>query len=66
MKKPIELMLDKVEWTELRHDGKPPAGLYATHEGILQIEKIKLKVYQLNDGRRVIDHNDLAAIFYEI
>jgi hypothetical protein len=55
-------MLDGLEWRELK--GTPEGDLpYATHEGILAIGEYKMRVYQLNDGRRVINGEDIAGFF---
>lgn len=62
-KQPIERLLDEADWTPLNgqvpDDGMP----YATHKGVLKIYDISLTVYQLSDGRRVIDEQSLAALF---
>jgi len=63
MKTPIEIMLDKVQWKPLKTDnsvelvntGYP----VATHSGVLKIGEIELKVYQLSNGQRVIDQEDI-------
>lgn len=60
MKKPVEHLLDNVEWKPM----PPLAGgggpfPYATHEGVLQIGELNLRVYQLNTGQRVIREEDL-------
>lgn len=59
MSTPIERMLDAVEWrvTGVQPDGELP---YATHEGILYIGDVALRAYQLSDGQRVIDADDLT------
>lgn len=38
---------------------------YATHEGELEIGGTVLKVFQLSDGRRVIEAESLARFFWE-
>jgi hypothetical protein len=65
MKQPIEAALDALEWKpiadeNIHEDGTYP---YATHEGVLEIGTMKLKVYQLSDGKRVIAHDDFLAFF---
>lgn len=63
-KQPIEMMLDGVTWTATRDPSEPvPQGLYATHEGVLEIEGMSLKVYKLNDGQRVFDADDFVEFF---
>ncbi|KKM21370.1 hypothetical protein LCGC14_1636150 [marine sediment metagenome] len=58
-------LLDSVEWVEIQHDEPVPDGeLYATHLGTLAIPGIgNLRVYQLNNGQRVIDADDVASMF---
>ena len=63
---PIEMLLDGIEWKPIN-----PDGIYnlngdlpvATHQGILHIEDIELRVYQLSDGRRVIEQQDMVNLF---
>ena len=58
---PADRLLDAVSWkplpqpTEDQVDGTP----YATHDGWLNIGAIKLKCFQLSDGRRVIEEKSL-------
>jgi hypothetical protein len=64
---PIDRMLETVKWkaldlTDCSFVGEPDA-LYATHEGTLEIADARLRCYQLNDGQRVFDADDVAAIF---
>jgi hypothetical protein len=63
-KAPIEMMLDSVtwkpvEWSEQSNDGIP----YATHEGAFEMQGFQFKVYQLSNGQRLIDHDDLMRFF---
>ena len=62
MNKPIELLLDKVTFIPIKYE-TTPAEIYATHEGILEIGEYKLRVYQLNNGKRVIEQHDLINFF---
>lgn len=59
---PIERLLDDIDWKPLPEpteiDGLP----YATHEGVLHIADIELRVYQLNTGERVIDEESLVRL----
>jgi hypothetical protein len=72
MKKPIEVLMDQVEWHEIPSNaqiktfegGKEVP--VATHEGTLNIGKFKFKVYQLSDGRRVIDEKDIKDFFGDL
>ena len=65
MTAPIEMMLDGVSWValparEASKDGIP----HATHEGILTFAKgVSLRCYQLSNGQRVFDADDVAAFF---
>ena len=44
--------------------GDGPGGLpYVTHAGTLRVAGHELRVYQLSDGRRVIDGADLERFF---
>lgn len=58
---PIERMLDRVEWVAV----PPPDGgtslPYATHVGELSFVGSTLRCYQLNNGMRVFDADDIAA-----
>jgi hypothetical protein len=59
---PIETMLNEVKWEVLpaSESGDSP---YATHTGVLDIGGVGLRVYQLNDGQRVIDAEDMRSLF---
>ena len=65
--KPIDRMLDALEWSPLQGSGSPPIDggrlPVATHEAILTFGTHQLRVYQLDDGRRIIQADDLAAFF---
>lgn len=63
LKLPIDQLLDAVEWTALPPPSRDEALPYATHSGVLAIGEVRLKVYQLNTGERVIDGDDLADFF---
>ena len=56
---PMEVLMEQVDWKPTGESGE---GLYATHEGTIHLGGQELKVYQLNDGRRVIDGNDAANL----
>lgn len=66
MKTPIDTVLDGLTWVLLpelepeEREGRIP---YATHEGRLVIGNAELRVFQLNDGRRVIESSDLERFF---
>lgn len=68
---PIEMYLDGLAWKtslseseiEKRQEQFASDGiLYATHEGQLEIFGSTIRCYQLNDGQRVFDADDLARI----
>lgn len=59
----IDAMLDQVEWKALPWTPEDSELPTATHGGFLQLGECKLRVYQLNDGRRVIDAEDIYAFF---
>ena len=63
-KTPIEQLLDNVDRQEITRNTPDDDTLYATHSGVLSIGGIDLKVYLLNDGRRVIASEDLERFFY--
>ena len=65
MSEPIDRMLDAVEWVELVEDDAPrPDGeLFATHMGKLKIGEFEMRVYQLSNGLRVLDVDDVAEFF---
>ena len=60
---PIEQMLDEIDYkpveAPITNCGLP----YATHEGILNIFNIEIKVSVLNDGRRIISEDDINRLF---
>jgi hypothetical protein len=59
----IESILDEIEWQALNNSAAEDDLPYATHQGVLQFGEFKFTVYQLNDGRRVIDSKDLDEFF---
>ena len=61
-KTPSEIMIDNcVKPTNM----KPPedGSKYTTHEGILKIGDVEMRVYVLNTGERVIDADDIEKFF---
>lgn len=63
---PIYRMLDAIDWTSVdAPEGIDPDGLYATHQGVLEIGDVRLKAYTLNDGRRILDAADVLRFFGE-
>jgi len=59
---PIE-KLNSIEWKkveELCNDSNLP---YATHHGVMRLLDMELKCYRLNDGRTIIDADDMRKFF---
>lgn len=64
---PSDAMMDAVVWEPYPvppgfhpdQDGLP----YAIAQGELRIGDLALKCYQLSDGRRLIDGNDVSELF---
>lgn len=54
-------MLDGAMWVPIEGNNSTDDLFYATHEGVLEIGELKLRVYQLNTGQRVIEESDLIA-----
>lgn len=66
MDKPIEVMLDSIEWRERPKPASVKDGdLYATHEGTLTMFGKELKCYTLNNGMRVFEAESLERFFSE-
>jgi hypothetical protein len=66
LNKPIDMLLDGIEWKPIITDSSsiPPSDIpVATHEGILRMYGLELRVYQLSNGIRVINEEDLIKFF---
>lgn len=64
MKPPIEMMLDGVEWKPFESAPTGELNLpYVTHQGELEIDTLKLTVYQLSDGQRIIPEDQMIVFF---
>ena len=66
MTTPIEKLLDEVEWRPCDSRARTDADgdiAVATHEGYLHFGEAKLRVFQLSNGMRVIDADDLERFF---
>ena len=66
VKKTMDALLDTVEWREVEiamyaDDDTMP---YVTHEGVLDVGGMKLKVFQLSDGHRVIEAASMDRLLY--
>lgn len=59
----IDKMLENVTWTPIEAPPITDGSLYATHTGVLTIEGLTLKCYQLSNGQRVIDGQSMAKLF---
>jgi hypothetical protein len=64
----IEESLSKdVDWEEIDLEGArftdEPDALYATHKGVFKIGAAEIRTYQLNNGERVLDADDVIALF---
>lgn len=67
MKPPMDVLLDAIEWhptgdaedVSMVDDSIP----WVTHEGTLIIGGFNFRCLMLNDGRRIIDSEDLEKFF---
>lgn len=66
MTTPMDVMLNAVEWKEtvvdaeeMENDDIP----WVTHSGVLNIGPASFRCYQLNDGTRILDADDVEAFF---
>lgn len=59
---PIDVLLDQVDWTPI-DSHLPDEERHATHSGILNIDGFELRVFQLNDGQRIILKEDFERFF---
>ncbi len=62
-KQPVDVLMDRVEWRETGAVDDGSDLPYATHEGVLRIGGITLRVAQLSDGQRVINAEDIDLLF---
>lgn len=63
-KKPVDaLMMDGVDWVEGDHTPSADGLPYATHSGVLDVMGYKLRCYRLNDGRTILNADDVNAFF---
>jgi hypothetical protein len=60
----LEKLFADVAWEPLSYpDGGPKPGIpHATHEGILEFMDMKLRVFILNTGDRVVDADDMLKL----
>ncbi len=70
-KTPFDIMLDKADWQELPRpivqaelESELEGGVpFATHQGTITVADKTLRVFQLSNGQRIIEANDMAAFF---
>ena len=63
MTAPITTMLDALPWTAVENPNKGDGTLpYVTHQGVLTIADMTLRCYQLSDGRRIFDADDMRPM----
>jgi hypothetical protein len=59
----VKVLLDRVDWQPVPQEIQRPIDMpHVTHEGILKIAGLTLRVYQLSDGQRVIDANEIRSL----
>lgn len=64
MKSPIEIMLDKVDFTPTEPSNVIEGLPYVTHQGVLKIgDELEILVCQLNTGERIIPEIELDRVF---
>jgi hypothetical protein len=63
MTAPIDTLMDAAPWTVVENPDKGDGSLpYVTHHGALTIAGLSLRCYQLNDGRRIFDAEDMRPL----
>lgn len=61
---PIEKLLDSITYVPTNFVKETDSDLpYATHEGILKLGEVEIKVVQLSNGQRIIPQGELEKIF---
>lgn len=61
---PIERLLDGITYVPTNYVKSSDSDLpYVTHEGILKLNEVEIKVVVLSDGRRIIPQEELEKIF---
>jgi hypothetical protein len=61
----IDKLLDAVRWVPFEYEsGEPKENLpFVTHQGVLNVLGIELKVCQLSNGMRVFEEGELEKLF---
>lgn len=62
-KTPIEQILDKLEYTPTNAEPSKDGIPHVTHESILKLGELSVRVYVLSDGNRIIPEEDMKRIF---
>jgi hypothetical protein len=63
MTTPIDATLDALPWTVVENPDKGDGTLpYVTHHGVLTIAGLTLRCYQLSNGQRIFDADDLRPM----
>lgn len=60
---PINVDWSTVDWQPLTAPDSESTLPYATHEGVLRVGDFDLKCFQLSNGQRVFDLNDVERLF---
>ena len=59
----LDAWMDAVTWRPTPWGDDEPGGLHATHEGVLSMPGAEFRCYQLSDGQRVLDADDVMRFF---
>lgn len=60
----VSTMLDKLTWEVVAQPDTNPDGIpFVTHEGILDLCGLKIRVVQLNTGERIFPEEEIAKLF---
>lgn len=66
-KSAIDMLMDGVKWEPVEYETEPSLVSdvipHATHRGVLRIYNTEFRVYQLSNGQRIIDAEDLEEFF---
>jgi hypothetical protein len=61
-KTPIEAILDSLEYVPTNAQPNEEGIPYVTHEGVLQLGEISIKVCVLNTGKRIIPEDEWKRV----
>lgn len=62
-KPPVEMMLDRLTWVAMPTTPEVHDIPYATHSAELEMAGKRLRCYQLSNGMRIFDAEDVEAFF---